>query len=166
MSILRPPPAELFLAGLAEFHTYLTTLKSPADFSAPALLKIMSSFQEPFESHFHSEIQTIGNLSSHPSVPKPGSPEEAAASATFKSWGKSTVTKAGTADVVPFFLLNLDRTAEEGMWVNWPPMPAPIRWGLINIVGAFHSGWWRFTSCDAAGKPRDLYALQFPEVKA
>lgn len=125
----------------------------------------MATFQAAFEAHFHSEISTIANLSAHAAAPKAGSPEEAAASATFKSWGKSTVSKAGTTDVVPFFLLNLDRTAEDGMWANWPPMPAPIRWGLTNIAGAFHSGWWRFASCDSAGRPRELYALQFPEAK-
>lgn len=86
----------------------------------------MSSFQEPFEVHFHSEISTIADLANHPNAPKPGSPEEAEASLMFKTWGKSTVTKAGTLDVVPFFLLNLDGTLEDGLWENWPPIPAPI----------------------------------------
>jgi hypothetical protein len=144
----------------------LSSLKTPSDFRAAELRRIMGTFQEPFESHFHSEIATILSFAEHPKAPKAGSSEEATAAQTFKSWGKSTVTKAGITDVVPFFLLNLDRTAEEGMWANWPPMPAPVRWGLINIAGIFHSGWWKFTSCDAAGQPRELWALQFPEVKA
>lgn len=125
----------------------------------------MDSFQEPFEQHFHSEIDTIAKLAEHPNAPEEGSPEAGNATATFKWWGKTTVSKAGTTDVVPFFLLNLDRTVEEGMWLNWPPMPAPIRWGLINIAGSWHSEWWRFASCNAAGHPRELYALQFPEAK-
>lgn len=120
----------------------------------------MKSFQEPFENHFHSEITTIAGMAEHPNAPKEGTPEAANASLTFKTWGKSTVTKAGTADVVPFFLLNLDRTTEDGLWANWPPMPAPIKWGLINIAGAWHWGWWKFASCDAAGQPRELYALE------
>lgn len=121
----------------------------------------MNSFHQPFESHFHSEIQTIAGLADHPNAPKPDTPEAAAAFATFKSWGKTTVTKAGTMDVVPFFLLNLDKTAEGGMWANWPPMPAPIRWGLINIAGLYNSAYWKFASCDAAGQRRELYALQY-----
>lgn len=164
--LIAVPPTEAFLAGLTEFNTYLTSLKTPSAFSAVELRRIMSGFQEPFEKHYHSEIGTIAALADHPNTPKQGTPEEAAATATFKSWGKSTVTKAGVTDVVPFFLLNLDGTAEDGMWANWPPMPAPIRWGLVNIAGAFHSRWWKFASCDAAGKPRELWALQFPEVKA
>ncbi len=121
----------------------------------------MATFQEPFDSHFHSEIDTIAGLANHPNAPVQGTPEAANASATFASWGKKTVTKAGTTDVVPFFLLNLDHTVEGGLWANWPPIPPPIKWGLINIAGAWHSGWWKFASCDATGKPRELYALQF-----
>ena len=152
------PFAEAFLPGLAEFEKYLTTLRSPKDFSGTELRRIMTSFQEPFETHFHSEISTISQLAEHPNAPKAGTPEEAAASQTFKTWGKSTVTKAGTLDVVPFFLLNLDGTVEDGMWANWPPIPAPIKWGLVNIGGAYHNRWWKFASC-AGGKPRQLYAV-------
>jgi hypothetical protein len=149
------------LAGLEEFNTYLTTLPSPAVFSGDELLRIMDSFKAPFEHHFHHEIATIASMASHPRAPVEGTPEAAAASAVFKAWGKKTVTKAGTADVVPFFLMNLDATAEGGLWANWPPMPAPIRWGLVNLAGAWYGSRWRFASCDAQGKPRELYALQF-----
>ncbi|KAI1134867.1 hypothetical protein F5Y05DRAFT_193763 [Hypoxylon sp. FL0543] len=151
---------EAFLGGLAKFEKYLRDVEAqPARFDGAELVRIMDGFQEPFGEHFHSEIATIAALADHPNAPKPGSPEEAAASATFKSWGKSTVTKAGTLDVVPFFLLNLDGTAEEGAWANWPPIPGPIKWGLVNIAGAWHSRWWKFSSC-AGGRPRKLYALQ------
>ena len=159
-------PTESFLGGLAEFEKYLTGLKSPADFSGDELIAVMKSFQQPFEQHFHSEISTISKFSDHPNAPKEGTPEKDAAAATFKSWGKSTVTKAGMTDVVPFSLLNLDRTVEDGLWANWPPMPAPIKWGLINIAGAWHSGWWRFASCDAAGQPQELWAYRAADAKA
>ncbi|KAH8157027.1 hypothetical protein CIB48_g11219 [Xylaria polymorpha] len=149
---------EAFLPGLVEFEKYLSSLRSPKDYSGEELKRIMSSFQEPFEVHFHSEISTIADLANHPNAPKPGSPEEAEASLMFKTWGKSTVTKAGTLDVVPFFLLNLDGTLEDGLWENWPPIPAPIKWGLVNIAGAYHNRWWKFSSC-AGGKPRQLHAV-------
>lgn len=89
----------------------------------------MNKFQEPFKNHFHSEISTISKFADHPKAPKAGTPEEAAASATFKAWGKATVTKAGVMDVVPFFLLNLDRTVEDGLWANWPPHASPYQVG-------------------------------------
>ena len=124
----------------------------------------MDGFRVPFETHFHSEISTISELADHPNAPATGSPEAASASAVFQAWGKSTVTKAGVFDVVPLFLLNLDTTAEGGMWASWPPMPAPVRWGLVNIAGAWNYRWWKFSSCNSAGQPRELWALQFPLV--
>jgi hypothetical protein len=119
----------------------------------------MSSFQAPFVQHFHHEITTIASFSSLPSAPAPDSPASTAAAAVFKAWGKKTVTKAGTFDVVPFFLMNLDVEYEDGMWKDWPPMPAPVRWGLVNVAGAAHWGWWKFASCGADGRRRELYAV-------
>lgn len=122
----------------------------------------MDSFHQRIEAHFHNEIFTIAALASHPKTPEKGSTEEAEAKTIFKTWGKSTVTKAGMMDVAPFFLLNLDKTVEEGMWSDWPPMPTAIKWGLINLAGAWNSGQWKFASCDLAGQRRELYALRFP----
>lgn len=150
---------EAFLGGLAAFHKYLAELASPQAFSGAELQRIMAGFQDAFEAHFHSEISTIAGLADHPKAPKSGTPEEADTRALFKSWGKNTVTKAGTLDVVPFFLLNLDGTVEDGMWANWPPIPAPIKWGLTNLAGAYHGGWWKFSSC-AGGRPKELYAMK------
>ncbi|KAF7560089.1 hypothetical protein G7046_g4069 [Stylonectria norvegica] len=151
---------ESFLGGLVEFNTYLTTLASPTALSAVELIRIMDSFKPAFENHFHSEIATIAALAGHRSVPADGTPEATLASNTFKTWGKATVTKAGMLDVVPFFLLNLDRTAEGGLWANWPPMPAPVKWGMVNLAGSWYGSWWKFASCDAQGLPQELYALR------
>lgn len=153
--------AETFLGGLEDFRSHLASLRSPVVvFSGAALIHIMDSFKGPFEHHFHHEIDEIAKLSKHPNVPVPGSSAAEAASTIFKTWGKKTVSEAGMTDVLPFFLMNLDRTAEEGMWANWPPMPPPIRWAMVNVVGAWYGSWWKFASCDAAGQPRELYALQ------
>lgn len=150
---------ESFLAGLSEYSTYLTTLPSPSSFSGPTLVEIMSSFQDPLCHHFHHEIATIASFFDLTSSPPPGSKQADEAAAIFKAWGKKTVMKAGTFDVVPFFLMNLDATYEEGMWANWPPMPAAVRWGMVNVAGSVHWGWWKFASCDGWGAPRGLYAL-------
>jgi len=156
---------ESFLPGLVEFQEYLSGLPTPSALSGSKLRSIMSGFSEAFENHFHSEISTISSFGEHPSCPKEGTPEAETAALNFKTWGKTTVSKAGMTDVVPFFLMNLDKTYEEGMWANWPPMPAPIRWGMINLAGSWHGGWWKFASCGSDGMPRELYALQFPEVE-
>jgi hypothetical protein len=151
---------EAFLPGLVAFHDYLTSLPSPAAFSGARLREIMATFQDSFSAHFHSEISHIASLGSHPRAPAPGSPEEAEAGLVFQAWGKATVMKAGTADVVPFFLMILDGSPDiaEGMWASWPPMPKPVRWGLVNVAGAWHGGWWKFASCDGMGGRRQLHA--------
>ena len=67
-------------------------------------------------------------------------------------------------DVLPFFLMNLDAEYEEVMWRDWPPMPAPVRWGLVNLAGSVHWGWWKFTSCGSDGRRGELYALVETEL--
>ncbi|KAF3009791.1 hypothetical protein E8E13_010015 [Curvularia kusanoi] len=105
---------ESFLAGLSEYEKYLSGLASPADFDGQELRRVMESFQAPFEHHFHSEIAHIASFAALPSAPASGGPDEDNAAAVFKAWGKKTVMKAGAMDVVPFFLMNLDATFEEG----------------------------------------------------
>lgn len=150
------------MSGLGEFNNYLSTLPTPQAFDATKLLAIMDSFHAPFETHFHNEISTILSLRDHPNAPAGDSPASAAASDMLRTWGKKTVSKAGTTDVVPFFLLNTDLSDnfEEGLWNNWPPMPKPIKWGLINVGGWYYGGYWKFASCDSQGMPRELFALE------
>jgi hypothetical protein len=150
---------ESFLTGLAAYDEYLSTLPSAEAFDGHKIRKLMDAFQTPFEHHFHHEIDTIAAFADLSGAPAPGTQEADAAAAVFKAWGKKTVTKAGTTDVVPFFLMNLDATYEGGRWANWPPMPAPVRWGLVNVAGSWNWAWWKFASCDAVGRPRELYAL-------
>lgn len=151
---------DAFLPAIAEFHNYLTSLKSPAEFSGSDLHIIMDTFQGPFETHFRSEISTIARLAEHSRTPEEGTPEEKKAADIFEAWGRNTVIKAGLTDVLPIFLFNLDRDYEDGLWAAWPPIPPPIKWALVNVGGWLHSGWWRFASCDSSGQRRELYALK------
>ncbi|EGX95467.1 Protein kinase-like domain [Cordyceps militaris CM01] len=156
---------ESFIDGVVQFQTYLTSLSTATELSADELLRIMDSFRAPLDNHLHSEVRTIAALAAHPNTPAEGSEEAAAAALVFKTWGKNTVTKAGMLDVVPFFFLNLDRTFENGLWAQWPPMPGPIRWILTNVVGTYHGSWWRFASCGSDGRPRELLALELHAKK-
>lgn len=149
---------EAFLPPLTDFHTYLSTLSNPVDFSGPRLIEIMDRFRKPFEDHFRSEIDTIALLADHPNAPKENTPEGIKAAADLDRMGRNTVLRGGIVDVGLFFLLNLDREYEDGLWKDWPPVPRPIKWLLLNIGGWVHSGWWKFASCDAEGRPRQLYA--------
>ncbi|PHH87459.1 hypothetical protein CDD83_8851 [Cordyceps sp. RAO-2017] len=154
-----PEEHETLVVRLDELGSYLGSLSNASALAPDALLRLMDGLREPLEHHLHHEVAVMAGMATHANAPVRGSFQGAVASATLKAWGKNTVRKAGLADVLPFFLLNADRTAEGGMWHNWPPMPRPVRWAMVNLVGAVHGGWWRFASCDAHGRPRQLYAL-------
>ncbi|KAL1848571.1 hypothetical protein Plec18167_002193 [Paecilomyces lecythidis] len=151
-----------FMEGLSKFYAYLKPLSEhgkASGFEPSALISIMDSFSEPFCHHFHSEISTIAALSELKTVQENHELAKTVGP-VFAQWGKSSIMRAGLTDVVPFLFLNFDRTAEDGKWANWPPMPAPIRWMLVNVGGSWYSRWWRFASCGYDGKPRTLYALE------
>jgi hypothetical protein len=150
---------DAFMPGLQEFHDYLKALKSPQDFSGARLLSIMAGFQETFESHFRAEIATIAKLAEHPKTLPPGSKEELAVTQDFDSKEGKALIGSGLMDVVPFFLFNMDREFEDGLWKDWPPIPKPVRWALTRGATLFNSGCWRFASCDSDGRPRELYAV-------
>lgn len=152
---------ESFLEDLRALDTHLAHLSANASAYSPGpLLQRLSALRAPLEQHLHHEVTLLASLATHPSAPARDSFAGAVAGETLMNWGKNSVS--GTFDVVPFFLLNVDRTVadDEGRWANWPPMPEPVRWGLVNGAGAVRGGWWRFASCDAKGRPRELHAVR------
>lgn len=126
----------------------------------------MDSFATDLETHLHNEVATMAAMATHPDAPPADSLKASLARDMLKAWGKNTVTKAGYLDVLPFFLLNTDRTFENGAWVKWPRMPEPIRWSMVNLVGMWHGSRWRFASCDASGLPRELFTVKRRENEA
>ncbi|KHN95981.1 hemerythrin HHE cation binding domain-containing protein [Metarhizium album ARSEF 1941] len=145
------------LPGLAAFQALLNGTDA-ATYDASALRGVMDSFAADLSAHLHNEVAVMADMSAHENAPARQSLRGALAGDMLRAWGKSTVTKAGYVDVVPFFLLNTDRTFEGGVWRNWPRIPAVVRWSLVNLVGMRHGPRWRFSSCDAAGRPRELFA--------
>jgi hypothetical protein len=151
--------SDAFMPKIAKFHDYLVNLKSSSDFSGTELLEIMASFQEPFEAHMRSEISAIAHLALHTRTPKEGSSEEKATHAAIDAREGNALIKSGVTDVLPFFLFNFDSEYEDGLWKNWPPIPGPIRWMLMSAGRVLHPRWWKFASCDAARRRKDLYAV-------
>ncbi|RFU28931.1 hypothetical protein B7463_g7428, partial [Scytalidium lignicola] len=149
---------ELFYPGLAKFHDYLVNLKFPSEFSGTKLLEIMATFQDPFEIHMRSEVAILANLSKHPRTPKEGSAEEKSVQAEIEAREGSKLVNSGITDVLPFFLFNFDRDYEDGLWMNWPPIPAPVRFIMMGIGRILHPGWWKFASCDTGRQRKELYA--------
>lgn len=151
--------SDAFMPGIASFQGYLVNLKSPSDFSGSKLLEIMASFQRPFEAHMRSEISSIAQLSQHARTPKEGSEEEKATQASIDAREGKNLLMSGVTDVMPFFLFNYDSEYEDGLWKDWPPIPGPVRWILISVAKVMHPGWWKFASCDAVRRRKELYAV-------
>jgi hypothetical protein len=147
------------MPGLVQFHDYLTNLKSPNEFSGTKLLEIMATFQEPFDNHMRAEVSTIAALANHPKTPKLGSEQEKSVNKAFETREGNNLMKAGMTDVLPFFLFNYDREYEDSIWADWPPIPGPVRWGIMNVAKLLHPSWWKFAACDAQRQRRPLYAV-------
>jgi len=143
---------EAMLPPLNTFNNYLTSLSSPSHLSPPHLIVLLDAIAPSLSTHLHSEIAVIASLSSFGSFP--------AAEPVLEAWGRNSVIRAGIFDVVPFIFLNIDSTFEDGVWKDWPPVPGPVRWLLVRGSKAWNGEWWKFASCDADGKPRELYALR------
>ena len=146
------------LQPLNKVDAYLATLGDATEFSGRSLVALLDELKEPFESHFNEEIDVLANLSTHRNNPKPGSDAERETIAAFDKWGQDSLMQPGITDVLVFFLLNMDREYEEGLWRDWPPIPRAARWAMVNVAGIWHNSWWKFASCDASGRRQELYA--------
>lgn len=144
-------PAEAFEAGLEDYKAYLLSLHGQeSKFLPTKLLSIIDKFAPALMAHLAEEIPTILSLSRFGSkVPLLKLSEVEMRKAS---------DKIPKTEGLPIFMLNLDRTFENGMWESWPPIPAAIRWALIRVIARKHAGWWRFASCDYDGYPKELYA--------
>lgn len=138
---------------------YLSTLPSPpTTFSGSHLVSLMDAFKEPFGHHFGQDGE-IAHLASLADLYQ----DQPGLRPVFATWGKNSLMRTGVLDGVPFMFCNLDRTAEGGRWAAWPRIPAPIKWGMINIGGAWNGRLWRFGSCGKDGERRVLEAFKGSE---
>ncbi|KAI5289481.1 hypothetical protein KEM52_000775, partial [Ascosphaera acerosa] len=150
-----------FMHGLTKMNTYLCLLLSrerTCEFSAARLMALLDDFRSAFGRHFHHEIGHIAALRELTAAVCAERLSEVGA--IFAAWGRKSVRSARGSDVLPFMFMNFDRTVEGGLWREWPPMPAPVRWVLVNLKGAWDAGHWKFSSCTSDGRPRALYALR------
>jgi len=65
----------------------------------------------------------------------------------------------GLADLGIMFY-NMDMEFEGGLSKEIVAIPALVNWVFFNAIAWWNAGWWRFGSCDASGKRRQLLALR------
>jgi len=140
-----------FHRGLEDFKTYLETcLISPSEFSGSELVKILDSFASVLHSHLTQEPLRLAALSQYEFDIKP----------IGDNTTEHSLQKYSTTDVLPILWYNLDTKFEGGKWESFPPLPAPVKWYMINILGWWRGNWWRFGSCGANGAERELLCLR------
>jgi hypothetical protein len=141
-----------FHAGLDDIKTYLAgSLAAPAlSFKSADLVAILDSFAPVFHAHLVQEPRRLAALSAY--------------DFDMKTLGDHTTQHAlqrySTTDVLPMLWYNVDTAFEDGKWADFPPLPAPVKWYMVNVLGWWRRGWWRFGSCGADGRERELVCLK------
>lgn len=69
-------------------------------------------------------------------------------------------------NVLPMLWFNLDKEFEGGKWTDFPEMPGPVKWVMINVLGSWQRNWWRFGSSGSDGIQRELFCLSDEYSKA
>jgi hemerythrin-like domain-containing protein len=142
---------EAFHDGLHAWGAWLNHLNDtdPSKFSATKCIELMDSFARPLSQHLADEIPTLLSLSVFgDSLDAKGLMQKEA----------DTVMKAlSVTKQMPAFLLNHDVTYEGGIH-NFPPLPAPAKFLLMQVCARWKGDWWKFATCGYDGRPRGLYA--------
>ena len=143
--------SDAFHGGVEAFNDYLTSLTGKEHtFSGAELVRIIDTFGAALAVHLADEIPSLLELSRFgDSLPLLTLGQEL---------GKRTSRAVHKTTSMMFFLLNQDLTYENGLWQRWPPIPPAARWAMVRILGFWHSNWWKFASCDYAGRPQKLFA--------
>jgi hemerythrin-like domain-containing protein len=146
-----------FHDGLDRYAAYLQSVQGGggASFSSDKLLEIIDGFAPALHLHLTNEIATIMDLARlGGDTPLVG-----------KIWDEAV--KAGVADLrfgdlfteFPFLMLAHDLTYEGGLHTNFPPVPGPMIWVIVNLFALWNWSWWKFSPCDKGGRPKELWAV-------
>lgn len=103
----------------------------------------MDSFSQPLYTHLSEELDSIVNLSRFST---PDNPIDIVAIAL--KVGKQAVTRDFALNCLPCFILNMEAVEfEGGMWQEFPPVNAPVRFILMRVLPLWRRTVWRFASC-------------------
>ncbi|KAK2013067.1 hemerythrin HHE cation binding domain-containing protein [Colletotrichum eremochloae] len=142
---------EAFHKGLHAYKDYLERVqKGEEAYSGGRLKDIIDSFMPILRQHLSDEIDTLLKLGDY----------DRDWEAWFEKLMKELLAKSDDPNLktttIPLLLTNRDKTFEDGVYAWWPALPwfaiLMMRWFLIPS----HKKWWRFSSCDDRGVPKEL----------
>ncbi|KAH8804650.1 hypothetical protein F5884DRAFT_754250 [Xylogone sp. PMI_703] len=139
-----------FEPGLKAFDDYIQSVKEGKEkYNGARIRELVDDFAPVLVSHLTEEVDFISSL------------EKFEDKINWKKYEKDTadraVKAANTEFEVPLMVTNMDFTFEKGVHEkHWPPWPwfagFMFRWVFIPK----HKGYWRFSTCDSKGMPKDL----------
>lgn len=122
-----------------------------AKFSGTRVQQLMDEFGPAMHTHLKNEVPHLASLKKYPNIDM----------ATIKkATEKDSMDRSSTIYDLPMLWYNLDVDFEDGRWKDFPGLPAPVRWVMVNVLGWWRSNWWRFGSVDRNGKRVQLLALR------
>ncbi|EFQ33161.1 hemerythrin HHE cation binding domain-containing protein [Colletotrichum graminicola M1.001] len=142
---------EAFHEGLHAYTGYLDMVQKREEaYSGEKLKGIIDSFMPVLRQHLSDEIGTLLKLGDY----------DRDWDGWFERLIKELLAKSDDPNLktttFPLLLTNRDKTFEDGIYAWWPGLPwfvtLMMRWFLIPK----HNNWWRFSSCDHRGVPKEL----------
>lgn len=141
---------DAFQPGLKEYKDYIERcLSAQENYSGKELVRILDGFAPILWQHLADEIPSFISLRRY------GDKLEGF-HARLATEAKETETELGILAGAVFLMVSHDVDYENGIHTNFPPIPAPITWGLRNLAWWAHRDWWAFAPCDSSGKMRPL----------
>jgi hypothetical protein len=146
---------EAFYGGLDKFKQYLEECAAAADppalFDRNRALTIMDSFGEALHSHLRDEPPRLAALKVYSAIDL---------GPIRKATEKDSMDRTSPVYLLPILWFNHDVDFEDQHWRDFPGLPYPVKWVMVNIIGWWRSNWWRFGSVDRNGKLVPLLALR------
>ncbi|KAI1370085.1 hemerythrin HHE cation binding domain-containing protein [Hypoxylon crocopeplum] len=141
---------DAFLPDLQVMVGYVRRcLAGSAQYDGAELVRLIDAFAPALREHLADEIPTFVALNEWGEKLK-------GFHARFALEAQKTELELGILAGAVFLMATHDVEYEGGIHKNFPPIPAPVVWGLRNVAWWAHRDWWAFAPCDRAGKMRPL----------
>ncbi|KAL2202440.1 hypothetical protein CC79DRAFT_1389702 [Sarocladium strictum] len=119
-------------------------LQDQTQYSGEHLRSLIKVLGPVLRSHLVSEIDTLEDLRKYGEGKM----------STLHDEFQAMVNTETVRHSVPAIFNALDRTYEDGLWKDFPPMPWALKWTVQNVFMRWNSAWWKFAPCDPEGYPK------------
>ncbi|KAH8172193.1 hemerythrin HHE cation binding domain-containing protein [Sarocladium implicatum] len=143
-----------FEAGLDAYEKYLADVKAgKAELDGQKLTNLIDELMPTLYSHLDNEIETLMSLKQYDDK---CDLEKIFREEVEKALNMAMKDSYYRNDLLPCPFIGHDKKFEDGVWMDFPPVPwlamMVIRWVFYRT----HLNWWRFAPCDIYSMPQEL----------